>query len=92
MDVQKKINLINTLHYRVDMYEIDDKGKCFYVYVPLDDETIYTLKELGKSESWIDSEREYDDEDRVVFDLTKVGFEFANYWYEDIGFSLEERI
>jgi hypothetical protein len=87
LNKREKLNLINTLHRKVVDYEADGET-CYYVDVILDDETRDVLRKLGKDDQWIDSNAE-DNGDGVKFiDITPVGFEFAQWWHSDTGFSL----
>lgn len=85
MTASEKIELINTLHERVVNYEID-MGHCSEVLVPLDDETIAVLKKLGKSDEWIQANKEVGIDGKVLIDITPVGFEVSSWWTSDNGF------
>lgn len=84
MTASEKIELINTLHESVVDYIIEG-DVCAKVLVPVNDESISVLKQLGKSEEWIRLNT-IETNDGDVIDLSQVGFEFSNWWTSDNGF------
>lgn len=84
MNSQEKVNLINTLHPKVEDYDCDNE-ECIYVLVPEDEETISVLKQLGFS----DREIQGATEDESV-DISMFGFQFADWWGSKDGFSIKE--
>lgn len=87
---QEKVDLINTLHHKVTVWDADGET-CYYVMVPLDEETAGVLGKLGASNKDIMANARWgwDKADKtIVIDLTIFGFQFAKWWYSDSGFSL----
>lgn len=84
----KKVELINTLHSQVVDYDADGET-CYYVYVPVDDETIDVLKKLGATDADIVNDAR-DEQDQIVINLAPYGFKFSKWWHSDTGFSLIE--
>lgn len=85
MNSSEKIALINTLHESVIDYVIEG-DRCWEILVPLNDETISVLRQLGKSDEWIKLNKIRVDEDGDVIDISTVGFEFSSWWTNDNGF------
>ncbi len=90
MTSQEKIDLINTLHSKVVDWDADGEC-CYYVYVPLDDETRDVLKRLGYDDNYINL-NSVEGLGQLLFDLTQVGFDFADWWHSESGFSLTKPI
>lgn len=85
MTTSEKIELINTLHESVIDYCIEG-DICAEVLVPVNDESILVLKQLGKSEEWVRLNMIVTNDDGDVIDLSQVGFEFSSWWTSDNGF------
>ncbi len=80
-----KVELINSIHGKVIDYECDG-DICHSVICPIDNEVVKVMKELGKSDKWIEGNMEHEDGGDVI-DLTLIGFEFADWWDSEEGFS-----
>lgn len=87
MDVQEKIDLINTLNDKVIDCDCDGET-CYYVLARLDNEVKNVLNTLGKDDNWINCNKEYEHKEGYFIDISQVGFEFANWYQESTGFSI----
>lgn len=89
MNLKEKVELINTLHQKVIDYDADGET-CYYIIVPLDEETFSVLKTLGfTNEEIINTARaDIENNNSLVIDIAPFGFKFAKWWQSDTGFSL----
>jgi len=72
---QEKVDLINTLSAKVIDHDADGET-CYYVHVPVDDETRAVLNKLGKDDSWINANAGEIAGERFI-DIAPVGFDYA---------------
>lgn len=85
VDRQKVLDLINTLE--IFDYEADGEA-LYYAYIDLNDENVSTLKKIGLNETQIRWYQDFDDDDSPIFDLTKIVWEYAE-WFDGKQFLLK---
>lgn len=89
-EVLKKTELINTLHHKVSYCNTDGET-CYCVIVPLDKETSDVLNKLGLSNKDIMENARWDKSNKqIVIELTEFACQFARWWDEKAGFSINK--
>lgn len=82
MTNQEKIDLLNTIHGKVEDW-INEGSAVGCIILTLDDEVRNVLYQLGKDDDWI-NENSGDDGETV--DIAEIGYEISRYWSVEDGF------